>query len=121
MQASGYLSSLRPLQPVFFRASEILKVLKPWQPATAAQQAARPKRGGGRRPHPLWATVIPALRAWLVENGVPAAGDGGQANMERLAAKMFPPDECPSVTGTIRPKVKAAINARRRELDAAGQ
>jgi hypothetical protein len=73
------------------------------------------RRGGGRRPKYNWPHVSVKLILRLQEDGVPAEGDGGQAELERYAAGLFPPDDCPAPSA-IREWVSAIIEEYRREL-----
>jgi hypothetical protein len=81
---------------------------------------AKPKRGGGRPPKYPWPLVLAELRRRLVEDGFPAAGDGGQAVLERFVASKFPVDSCPAVS-TIREKVRKEIEAFRHDLGNEGR
>jgi hypothetical protein len=73
------------------------------------------RRGGGRPPKYDWARVSVKLILMLQEIGVPAEGDGGQAELEGYVASLFPPDDCPT-TSVIREWVSALIKAYRHEL-----
>jgi hypothetical protein len=77
--------------------------------------ASPPRRGGGRRAKYDWARVSIKLILRLQEDGVPAEGDGGQAELERYVASLFSPDDCPAPS-VIREWVHAIIEAYRREL-----
>jgi hypothetical protein len=74
------------------------------------------KRGGGPRPTYDWAPANAALLRKLEEDGAPADGDGGQAELERLAAATFGPDHAPAES-LIRKNVRKAIIAYRNSLD----
>ncbi len=74
-----------------------------------------PRRGGGRHPKYNWPPALEKLRERLLDDGAPAPGDGGQADLERFVASMFPPDACPAES-VIRSKVGKEINDFRREL-----
>ncbi len=81
---------------------------------------AAPKRGGGRRTKYDWPPVLAKLQEWLVDNGAPMDGDGNQAELERFAASLFHPDDCPSES-SIRPKVREAIENFRSRLNTGGR
>jgi hypothetical protein len=75
------------------------------------------KERRGRRPKYNWEPIILGLSAKLGANGLPAKGDGGQAELEAWVREQFPEDSCP-VESVVRGKVANAIAAHRRALDA---
>jgi hypothetical protein len=83
-----------------------------WPPQPNSES---PRRGGGRRPKYDWDHVMDKLLERLRDDGIPEAGDGGQAELERFAARLFPADRCPTES-VIREKVKEAIETYRKEL-----
>jgi hypothetical protein len=78
------------------------------------------KRGGGRRPKYLWQPVLAKLRERLEDDGAPADGDGGQAELERFVVSQFPPDACPGES-LIRERVRNEIDAFRHDLNKEGR
>lgn len=78
------------------------------------------KRGGGRPPKYDWEPVLEKLRNRLMDDGAPAFGDGGQAELERFVADQFPIDDCPAES-VIRPKVRDEIRAFRQSLNSQGR
>jgi hypothetical protein len=74
-----------------------------------------PRRGGGRRAKYDWPRVTLKLLLKLQDDGAPKEGDGGQAELERFAASLFPSDNCPSAS-VIREWVSGVIEAFRRDL-----
>jgi hypothetical protein len=73
------------------------------------------QRGGGRRRKHDWPYVTLKLLQRLQDDGAPAEGDGGQAELEGYAASLFPPDACPSES-LIREWVHGTIKAYKRSL-----
>jgi hypothetical protein len=92
--------------------------LSPAGAGTAAEPVAssgKAKAHGGRKPKYDWSKVIPGLRAKLVDEGVPAPWDGGQARLEQWVVKQFDANCCPSMS-VIRDKVVQEIKCYRKVL-----
>jgi hypothetical protein len=86
------------------------------QAVDAAQKqrcGERPSRG--RKPKYNWTKADRALDVRLDDYGYPEPGDGGQADLEKMVANMFPSDQCPSES-VIREHVVKRIEAFRRGL-----
>jgi len=77
---------------------------------------AQTKKNGGRSPTPVWKKIFPKMREWLVENGVPARGDGEQAKLEEQVQEWVEGMGKSFAESTIRAHVRNAINQRREEL-----
>jgi hypothetical protein len=73
------------------------------------------QRGGGRRRKHDWPYVTLKLLQRLQDDGAPAEGDGGQAELEQYVADLFPSDNCPS-SSLIREWVSDTIKAYKRSL-----
>ncbi len=70
------------------------------QKAGSSPSLRRAAIGGGlprgRKPKYQWESVITGLSAKLSADGLPKAGDGGQAKLEEWVSEQFPIDRCPS-------------------------
>jgi hypothetical protein len=78
------------------------------------------KKGPGGKPRKYnWEPVLKKLRDDLVDEGAPAANDGGQAKYEKFVRDQFPPDNCPGES-IVRVRVCETIKAFRDSLGALG-
>ena len=82
--------------------------------ASDAAPSKKPSRSG-RRPIYDWDQVHLVIMNRLNADGVPDAGDGGQAKLEKLAVGSFPLDKCPTES-VIREHVVKMMEEYRKSL-----
>jgi hypothetical protein len=75
----------------------------------------RPRRSGGWQ-HPRWLGARDAATKWLVDNGCPVSGDGGQAELERHVASWLEEHGYEARESSVRRYVSDWIKERREEL-----
>jgi hypothetical protein len=84
--------------------------------APGSTDSQRIKRRGGRPQAYNWAPALARVDAYLDDNGIPKAGDGGQSALEKLVADHFSHLDKPPAESTIRDHVQRRITAKKREL-----
>ena len=100
----------------------------PWQNFRAMWKAGQlrgvplesPARGSRppSREKPFWPDAHRAIFEWLIDQGCPEPGDGGQANIERFTAGWLEARGHKAGETTIRRHVARCITKRRAELNA---
>ena len=83
-----------------------VEALMPDTNPTGQQKRGKRTSSGGRQERPIWALIEPAAFRWLIENGEPVPGDGGQAEFERHLAKLVERHQEHASETTIRTHAK---------------